>query len=119
MNKRELKNMIDQQHESINHQLDTIALQAEIIRKLNVEIENKKSHIVNLREGVIKLNNAFDGLRRVLRRVMSQLALQNILQKTHTERNAENRGIVVDMKYWHDKSSDTYAHIQDIDDIPF
>jgi len=98
---------------------EKLEIQAETIRRLNTEIENQKSRIQSVREKNINLLSAFDGLRRVLRRVMAQLALQNILRNTHRERNEEIRGIVADMKYWHDKPIDTYADIAIPDDIPF
>lgn len=92
-----------------------VSNQAEIIRKLNSRNDEQHAYIV-------KLELAHASLERVIRRVMSKLALQNVFQNTHAGRNAENRAIILDMKYWHDKPVDSYS--SDIprviaDDIPF
>lgn len=109
--------------DNLIHRVDTLLeqreQQAETIRKLNREMDNLVIRLEEQHDLVASYRNAFEGLRRVLRRIMSQIAIQTMLHKTHRERNEENRAILADMKYWHDKEPSTFGHNAEIDDIPF
>lgn len=91
----------------------TVAEQAEIIRKKNMEISQFRGY-------TLMLENANKAALSALRGVMSALSLQTVLQSTHRERNEALRAIVRHIHSLTTKTVDEFNEPpQDMDDIPF
>lgn len=97
----------------LKHKQSMLEEQAEIIRKKNVEISQFHGYID-------VLENANKAAFGMLRRVMSALSLQTVLQSTHRERNEALRAIVRHIHYLTTKTVNDFNEPPiDMDDIPF
>jgi len=107
---------------------EAMAANSEKYAALEAEIDEYKANNKRLAECIdgllghqsvlINLNRACTGL---LRRIMSQLAIGTIVQKTHRERNEQSRSIIRSVQYVLDKPVNEWSSpsIQEGDDIPF
>jgi len=90
MNKRELKTMIDQQHESINEHLITIALHGEDNRVLKAKIESLESDKRRMQHSISEIDKYFERVKR-------EIALEIITHGTHRERDLYYKRQVLNM----------------------
>lgn len=112
MNKKEYK-------EQLSVLNNRVVEQAEIIRKLNVEIDNAKFRNATLHESCGELRAMIAFLRGCLAKTMTRISLDVVLQKTHRERNEGHRLSVREIWSWlHEVTQDNLPS-QDMDDIPF
>jgi len=96
------------------------ALEAEIeeYKAINKRLVERIDGLLGLQAALINLNRACADL---LRRIMSQLAIWTIIQKTHRERNEQSRSIIKEVWRVLDKPLSDYSSppVQDMDGIPF
>jgi hypothetical protein len=84
------------------------------IAALNARIEG-------LHEYQAKLQARCNAIAQALTRMVSKLALQTVIERTHRERNKENAELIRDAHYWLEKPFGEYAPAEpgNNDDIPF
>lgn len=111
MNKRELKEMIDQQHESINK---LVADNLKLIDKVATLETDAKQYLAWYKDETAKVLFYKHKLRR-LRYIM---AMDTVEAGTHRSRNELYRNLVNEIAYWLSLNV-THETNTDMDDIPF
>lgn len=111
MNKRELKDMIDQQHESINNLISEK-------NKLVEQVTALKAEVSQYREWYKDESARLQFYKNKLRRLRYIMALDTVENGTHRSRNELYRRLVNDIAYWLSAEITAETRI-DMDDIPF
>jgi len=117
MNKRELKDMIEQQNESINqHCADKIGY-INRIDELERQLHSEKAHSSELWQWYQSEQKRASTLQRCLYRIREILALATIEHKTHRERNEMLRGLIATIGRWSDNLPEQTS--KELEEIPF